>query len=137
MRTATINNILLPPRFLESFFSTRLGWRLLNCTAHKRPRTIIVISDTNEGGIRTSTYSLATSDVPKKCFGLPTFLGENAKLTSVVIGNDLFKDLVFIHKKVSILNDKRIYLNHTSLSILYYNTIEQGSKTLQSESETT
>jgi hypothetical protein len=26
---------------------------------------IIVISDTKEGGIRTSTYSLATSDVPK------------------------------------------------------------------------
>jgi hypothetical protein len=46
-------------------FSTRLGLRLLNCTAHKYPRTIIVISDTNEGGIRTSTYLLATSDASR------------------------------------------------------------------------
>jgi hypothetical protein len=26
---------------------------------------IVIIPDTKEGGIRTSTYSLATSDVPK------------------------------------------------------------------------
>jgi hypothetical protein len=65
MRTAIINNILYPPRFIVSFFSTRSGLRLLNCSAHKYPRAIIVILDTNEGGIRTSTYSLATSYVPK------------------------------------------------------------------------
>jgi hypothetical protein len=72
----------------------------------------------------------------KKCFGLPTFLGENATLTSVVICNDLFKDLVFKCKKISNLNDNEIYLKHTSLSILYYNMREQGSKTLQLEFET-
>jgi hypothetical protein len=33
--------------------------------AHNYFRTIIVIPDTKEGGIRTSTYLLATSDVPK------------------------------------------------------------------------
>jgi hypothetical protein len=37
--------------------------------------------------------------MPLECFGLPTFLGENAKLTSVVICNDLSKDLVFKRKK--------------------------------------
>jgi hypothetical protein len=35
------------------------------------------------------------------------------------------------------LNDNKIYLKHTSLSILYYNMREQGSKTLQLEFETT
>jgi hypothetical protein len=43
----------------------RLGRRLLNGTAHHYFRTIIVISDTKEGGMQTSTYLLATSDVPK------------------------------------------------------------------------
>jgi hypothetical protein len=85
--------------------------------AHKHPRTIIAISDTNEGGIRTSTYLLATSDVPKM-LGLPTFLGEIAKLTSVVICNDLSKELVFKRKKISNWNDNEIYLKNTSLSIL-------------------
>jgi hypothetical protein len=33
-------------------------------------------------------------------------LGENAKLTNVVICNDLSKDLVFKRKKISNLNDK-------------------------------
>jgi hypothetical protein len=64
------------------------------------------------------------------------FLGENAKLTGVVICNDLSKDLVFRRKNISNLNDNEIYLKHTSLSILYYITIEQGSKTLQLEFET-
>jgi hypothetical protein len=64
------------------------------------------------------------------------FLGENAKLTGVVICNDLSKDLVFKRKKISNLIDNEIYLKHTSLSILYYITIEQGSKTLQLEFET-
>jgi hypothetical protein len=68
---------------------------------------------------------------------LPTFLGENTKLTSVVICNDLSKDLVFKRKKISNLNDNEIYLKHTSLSIIYYNMIEQGSNTLQLEFETT
>jgi hypothetical protein len=58
-------------------------------------------------------------------------------LTSVVICNDLSKDLVFKRKKISNLNDNKIYLKHTRLSILYYNTIEQGSETLQLEFETT
>jgi hypothetical protein len=37
-------------------------------------------------------------------------LGKIAKLTNVVICNGLSKNLVIIHKKVSILNDKRISL---------------------------
>jgi hypothetical protein len=77
------------------------------------------------------------SDVPKNALVYQRFLGENAELTGVVICNDLSKDLVLIRKKISISNDKRIYLKHTSLSILYYNTIGQGSRTLQLEFETT
>jgi hypothetical protein len=40
-------------------------------------------------------------------------------------------------KKISNLIDNEIYLKHRSSSILYYNMIEQGSKTLQLEFETT
>jgi hypothetical protein len=79
MRTATINNILLPPRFIESFFSTRLGRRLLNCTAHKYPRTIIIISDTNEGVYERALIRWQRV-TPLECFGLPTFLGEKCKI---------------------------------------------------------
>jgi hypothetical protein len=79
MSTATINNILLPPRFIESFFSTRLGRRLLNCTAHKHPRTIIVIPDTNEGVYERALIRWQRV-TPLECFGLPTFLGEKCKI---------------------------------------------------------
>jgi hypothetical protein len=71
------------------------------------------------------------------CFGLPTFLGEMAKLTSVVICNDLSKDLVFKRKKISNLNDNENLLKAYKLKHSYYNTIEQCSKTLQLEFETT
>jgi hypothetical protein len=98
---------------------------------------IVVISDTNEGGIRAGTYLLATSDASRNALVYQRFSGGNAKLTSVVICNGLTKDLVSIRKKVSNLNDKRILLKATCLSILYYNTIEQGSRTLQLEFETT
>jgi hypothetical protein len=45
-----------------------------------------VISDTNEGGIRTSAYSLATIDVPRMLW-FTNVLSGNAILPSVVICN--------------------------------------------------
>jgi hypothetical protein len=66
---------------------------------------IIVISDTYEGVYERALIRWQRV-MSLKCFGLPTFLGENAKLTSVVICNGLSKDLVFIRKKISNLNDK-------------------------------
>jgi hypothetical protein len=80
---------------------------------------------------------LATSDASRNALVYQRFSGGNAKLTSVVICNGLTKDPVSIRKKVSNLNDKRILLKATCLSILYYNAIEQGSRTLQLEFKTT
>jgi histidinol phosphatase-like enzyme len=83
---------------------------------------IVVILGTNEGGIRTGTYSLATSDASRNALVYQRSSGGNAKLTSVVICNGLSKDLVNIRKKVSNLNDKRILLKAYMLkhSLLQY-----------------
>jgi hypothetical protein len=80
---------------------------------------------------------LATSDAFRNALVYQRFSSGKAKLTSVVICNGVSKDLVSIRKKVSNLNDKQILLKATCLSILYYNMIEQGSRTLQLEFETT
>jgi histidinol phosphatase-like enzyme len=70
--------------------------------AHNYPRTIVVISDTNEGGIRTGTYSLATNDASRNALVYQRFSGGKAKLTSVVICNSLPKDLVTYARRYQI-----------------------------------
>jgi CRISPR/Cas system CMR-associated protein Cmr5 small subunit len=56
-----------------------------------------------------STYSLATSDAFRNALVYQRFSSGKGKLTSVVICNGLSKDLVIIRKKVSNLNDKRMF----------------------------
>jgi hypothetical protein len=121
---------------MESFFS--IGWDddYSICVAHHYFRTIIVIPDTKEGGIRTSTYLLATSDASRNALFYQRFQEKNnATLTSVVIRNELSKDLVFNTRKFQ-FGRQQDSLKAYKLKHSYYNMIEQGSTTLQLEFET-